>query len=123
MVKAQFRKGWLWSRRNPVTIVLVLVAVFGWITLADTRNDAQVTQRIVEQSPCTAAPAGRECRQLRNEIERARPIRETCIPFRRVGYRCPVGEVRGGWLRSRVLTRRSQPAPYRGLHLTLTHRW
>lgn len=105
MVKAQLRKAWLWSRQNPVTIILVLVTVFGWITLADTRNDAKVTQRIVEQSPCTAAPAGRECQVLRNQIEKARPIRETCIPFRRVGYRCPVGEVREG-----VLQRGSNPS-------------
>lgn len=94
ITKAQARKGWLWSRRNPVTVALLVAAVFTYGMLMDTRDDQQITQQIVERSPCTADPAGRECQVLRNQIERARPIRETCIPFRRVGYRCPIGSAR-----------------------------
>lgn len=93
-LKAHIRKGWLWSRRNPVTVALLVAAGFTYGMLLDTRDDQQITQQIVERSPCTADPAGRECQVLRNQIERARPIKETCIPFRRVGYKCPIRTVR-----------------------------
>lgn len=88
MVKARIRQGWLWTRRNPVTLVLVVAALFGYGILLDTRNEVAV---IFERSACTLAPASRECQQVKRQSDRARTVRDTCIAFHRVGYRCPVG--------------------------------
>lgn len=94
MVKHHVRKGWLWSRRNPITLALVVAASVTWLTLEDTRDDVAVTERIVNQSPCTAKPESPACQTVKRQADKARSVTDTCIAFRRVGYQCPVGEVK-----------------------------
>jgi hypothetical protein len=97
VVKPAIRRAWLWSRRNPVTLVLVVSALFAWAALADTRHDAEIIEKTVQQSPCTINPASVACQTSKRESDRERSLADTCIPFRkaltrhayRVVTRCP----------------------------------
>lgn len=83
------------------------IAVVG-IRGEETRN---VTNRIVQQSPCTAAPSSAACQKAKNETDRARSIGETCIIFHKVGYNCPVGPKKKKVVRQQGSNPSQQPGP------------
>lgn len=83
------------------------IAVVG-IRGEETRN---VTNRIVQQSPCTAAPSSAACQKAKNETDRARSIGETCIIFHKVGYNCPVGPKKKEVVRQQGSNPSQQPGP------------
>lgn len=43
----------------------------------------------IEKSACGKSPSGKECKKVSREAAEARSIRDSCIPFWKVGYPCP----------------------------------
>lgn len=86
------------------------IAVVG-IRGEETRN---VTNRIVQQSPCTAAPSSAACQKTKNETDRARSIGETCIIFKKVGYECPIGDAKKEVVAKQGSNPSQQPGPSKG---------
>lgn len=81
MVKPRLRQAWLWIRANPVTFALVFSAVISWGAISYFGHETQVTQNIVERSPCTADPASLECQVLSRQVARQKSLSDTCIPL------------------------------------------
>lgn len=96
---------------SGVVILVTLAVVVVGLRSEQTRN---VTNEIVQQSPCTAAPGSAACQKTKNESDRARSIGETCIIFKKVGYQCPIGDAKKEVVAKQGSNPSQQPGPSNG---------
>lgn len=80
-----FGRGYRKVSNNPGVTFGLLIGLFVAIAVVGYRGEdtRHVTDLIVKESPCTAAPGSVECQRTKRESDRERSLRDTCIPFKR----------------------------------------
>ena len=80
-----FGRGYRKVANNPGITLGLVIGLFCALAVVAVRSEdtRDVTNRIVQESPCTADPASRECQQVKRESDKERSLADTCIPFRK----------------------------------------